>query len=1005
MTVEQEAESKSLEKGDDVKKVDIKEQQNEDEDLSEEDKKLKEEIDLLISRLMESNVSLYKPALETLRTMLRSATASMTSIPKPLKFLRPKFECLKEIRDKFSGDVKFIFYDIISVVAMTSSSDRECLRFRLNAPTDKLGEWGHEYVRHLAGEITQEWNDSKYDITHEGMVPHIKTIVTFFMNHNAEPDACDILMETDQLAQIHEFLDEHSYSKVCLYLSSCVPYAADPEDSLLLRTIVDIYTKFGKITEAFRYAVRLQECNTVRKVFYNTENDLHVKQMLFQAAHAHAQKFFNIDENVGDTYTYFGKAEGEKKDIEARQDEKDAFTKTTLYYKKVPKSSLKSKDRYEAHDEFGWSDTEEMDGNEKMVNRPLIDVESEDEDRHMWEILRNAHLTKSHLALARELDIVEGKSPDDVYKTNVESRSGSLDSARLCLVNSLVNGLVNLGFGKDAYFKDSEEASKWLYKHKEQGMMTATASLGLIHLWDPDNGLTEIDKYLYSSEDHIRAGALLACGIVSSHVWDECDAAFSLLQKYVTDKEAGSSSAAKPKLQLGAVIGLGIAYAGTNRGDVASKILMVLNDESASLDLRSFASVALGLIYVGSCQVHLSEDIITALAGLKPEDLKTSSVFRFFPLGLALLYLNRQEQCETVREALNVLEEPLKGVAKLMLEGCAYANTGNVLKIQQMLQLCKMHAEPEKKDEKEDSDKKKADAKKEDKKDDKEKKVAEEGEKTSEEAEIERISLQYQQSFAVLNIALIGSSEEIGTEMSMRMMGHIMRYGDPALRRAVPLALGLLSVSNPQLPVMDTLSKYSHDTDISVAINSIFALGLIGSGTNNARLSAILRQLATFHAKDANALFAVRLSQGLTHMGKGTLTLNPVFNDKLLCSLIGLAGLIITCTGMINARETIMTKHHYLLYFLVPSLRQRQLVTLDEHLEPLSVPVRVGQAVDVVGQAGKPKTITGFQTHTTPVLLSAGERAELATEEYEPMSSVLEGHVVLRKKDVEEMVL
>ena len=39
------------------------------------------------------------------------------------------------------------------------------------------------------------------------------------------------------------------------------------------------------------------------------------------------------------------------------------------------------------------------------------------------------------------------------------------------------------------------------------------------------------------------------------------------------------------------------------------------------------------------------------------------------------------------------------------------------------------------------------------------------------------------------------------------------------------------------------------------------------------------------------------------------------------------------------------------------------------------------QSVDVVGQAGKPKTITGFQTHTTPVLLAYGEKAELATDE------------------------
>ncbi len=70
-----------------------------------------------------------------------------------------------------------------------------------------------------------------------------------------------------------------------------------------------------------------------------------------------------------------------------------------------------------------------------------------------------------------------------------------------------------------------------------------------------------------------------------------------------------------------------------------------------------------------------------------------------------------------------------------------------------------------------------------------------------------------------------------------------------------------------------------------------------------------------------------------------------------------------------------------MLFFLTPAIQPRMLVTFDEELNRLPVTVRVGQAVDVVGQAGKPKTITGFQTHTTPVLLASGERAELATEE------------------------
>lgn len=51
----------------------------------------------------------------------------------------------------------------------------------------------------------------------------------------------------------------------------------------------------------------------------------------------------------------------------------------------------------------------------------------------------------------------------------------------------------------------------------------------------------------------------------------------------------------------------------------------------------------------------------------------------------------------------------------------------------------------------------------------------------------------------------------------------------------MPLALGLISVSNPKLSILDTLSKFSHDSDSEVAHNAIFAMGLVGAGTNNAR--------------------------------------------------------------------------------------------------------------------------------------------------------------------------
>lgn len=211
------------------------------------------------------------------------------------------------------------------------------------------------------------------------------------------------------------------------------------------------------------------------------------------------------------------------------------------------------------------------------------------------------------------------------------------------------------------------------------------------------------------------------------------------------------------------------------------------------------------------------------------------------------------------------------------------------------------------------------------------------------------------------------------------------------------------------------MSKFSHDSDSEVAHNAIFAMGLVGAGTNNARLASMLRQLAQYHAKDPNNLFMVRIAQGLTHLGKGTLTLSPYHSDRQLMSPVALAGLMATLVAFLDVKNSkknlickfvsikysllsvILSKSHYLLYSLATAMQPRMLVTFDENLSPLPVPVRVGVAVDVVGQAGKPKTITGFQTHTTPVLLAMGERAELATEEYLTLTPIMEGFVILKK--------
>lgn len=197
---------------------------------------------------------------------------------------------------------------------------------------------------------------------------------------------------------------------------------------------------------------------------------------------------------------------------------------------------------------------------------------------------------------------------------------------------------------------------------------------------------------------------------------------------------------------------------------------------------------------------------------------------------------------------------------------------------------------------------------------------------------------------------------------------------------------------------MEWLTKLAYESDAETAMSAIFSLGLIGAGTNNSKIAQNLRQLAQHYntKTEQDQLFVVRIAQGLIHMGKGLLGLNPLHSDKFLFSNVSLAGLLIvliTCTDM---KTFLVGKYHYFLYYLTLSIYPRMLITLNEELEPRQASVRVGNAVDTVGQAGKPKKITGFQTHDTPVLIGCAERAELATEEFIPETNVIENFVILR---------
>ena len=752
----------------------------------------------------------------------------------------------------------------------------ETLKYRLLAPSEDLGAWGHEYVRHLALEIGQDYQKRMTDDEDpQELIDLARSLVPYFLSHNAEADAVDILSELERIQEIPNYLDENTYPRVCLYMVSMVNLLTYPEDQEFLKTAHNIYKKYNKLPQAMVLAIRLNDLELIHQDFDSTTDIALKKQMAL---------------------------------LVARQ-------------------------------------------------QIWLDVPSEaEEDQELLECLSNTKLPDHFKSLAKELNILEPKMPEDIYKSHLESsRTAGLtnvDSARHNLASAFVNAFTNAGFGNDKMMLvEGGEKVSWVWKTKDEGMISTTASMGMLLRWDVESGLDQIDKFTYAQEDHVKAGALLAIGILISGVRMDSEPALALLS---TDKNLGSKSLS---MRMASIMGLGLSYAGTNKEELLELLLPIVEDTSLEMQLSAMAALSLGLIFVGSSNDRVSEAIVTTLLDEERQKQLKDKWTRFMSLGLALLFFGRQEEVDVILETLKAIDHPMAKPAAVLAEVCAWAGTGTVLKLQELLHICNDHIE--------DGEDKKGD--------------------------------ELLQTYAVLGLSLISMGEEVGQEMVLRQFGHLMHYGEPNIRKAVPLAMGLISPSNPQMKVYDTLSRYSHDNDNDVAINAIFAMGLLGAGTNNARLAQLLRQLASYYHRDQSSLFMVRIAQGLLHMGKGTMSINPFHTDRQILSRVAAAGLLTVLIAMIDAKQFILGESHYLLYFIVTAMHPRFLVTLDEDLKPLQVNVRVGQAVDVVGQAGRPKTITGWQTQSTPVLLAYGERAELEDEQYVSLASNLEGLVILRK--------
>lgn len=862
--------------------------------LSEEDQRIKDQVELLVIRAADRSVEVSKLAVEQLVDLLRtSSSLSVASVPKPLKYVRSMYPQL-ELALKATSDETLAkrLHDVLSFIAMTLkfSVPRVSLDHKLKGTTDDLALWGHEYLRFLAGHVGEEWKErvSKSEST-DYLNTFVDQIVEFMVLHQDDPSAIDLLVEIDDISRLTKHVEESNYKRVASYLEAIRKYLTRPSDTKVVQTAFNIYVMMKNYSAAASVGIQLSDGRErlIELVEKCTDREAQI-QLALQCAR----------------YKVFLPTENEEDEIVA--------------------------------DANG-----------------------------------NARLSQIFRSVGKELDAVKVKSLEELFKS-ASNNAPIVHDLHYSLSCAFGSALANCAFGEDAFLSGDND-DKIQFDHRQDRIISTVAAQGLLYLWDYQVGIQVMNNLLESSSNFIKAGAALGTGIILCGIHlSSYDIASALLLPFVLSPIKD--------IQIGAILGLGYACAGTNSESAKETLIPILADSNSSLEVHCMTAYALATVFVGSADEDITETMINCLLEI-PEERLTDAVVRYLILALGCMFLGCQESADTLIDTCGALPFVIRRYTEIVIQSCAFAGTGNVVVIQKFFHTIAENEKPQ-------------DPSKE-----------EEGE--SEEKGAKPYNINFKTA-AALGIGMVALGEPMGTEMTKRSIIHMLLTDtvsheghEMSGRRSVPLVFALLSASDPQITVIEHLNRLAHDSDIPTAQNAILALGIIAAGSNNARVTSRLSSLAAYYNKpdQVNVLFTVRLAQGLCAMGRGHLTLSPLHYDRSAVSPTALMGLLGLMHSAFELDKTLLEGYHYMFYALTPSISPRMVVPVDTELEVISgVQVRVGAPADTVAVPGKPRAITGFQTQKTPVLLGGQEKVEVADDNYTSVAAVIEGIIVLKKK-------
>lgn len=188
---------------------------------------------------------------------------------------------------------------------------------------------------------------------------------------------------------------------------------------------------------------------------------------------------------------------------------------------------------------LGCKDSNEQKQMAFILAKQRIYFESDEISEELKAIISSLKTSEYYKKLAQELDVLEPKHPEDMFKSHLEDKRNvegkAIDSYKMNMAASIASSFINAGFGTEALLKNPD----WMQRNKDEGIVSLLGGLGLVNLWDIDLGPNELEKYMTTDErdPNKRGGYNVGLGIISSGVRDENNLAWAILNEQLADKK------------------------------------------------------------------------------------------------------------------------------------------------------------------------------------------------------------------------------------------------------------------------------------------------------------------------------------------------------------------------------------------------------------------------------------------------------------------------------------